>query len=328
MSREEVLDAVKEATSITREYVDESQTCFDLIRVTEELDIPVLFRPLDNMWGGAVSIGEKKGILIKSNLPRHLQRFTLAHEIGHIVLGHKNKFDEEVGLSQRATGRSDRPVEEIAADTFASELLAPFTLIKRNAERQDWSRDKLKEPEWIYQLALRLGISFEATCWALVDHDLLDRSKAQQYRDDKNIVKDIKNSFIPNRDSGNSYAHVWSLSQRDAGFTLEADEDDLFLLELEERSSSGYRWETTDNNDKIEIFLNENDMEEGYGSFSSRIIGFRFNSPGVHTLALQHKRPWNNEVIQEVEFSIDNRGREEKGLPRRMKQATLMEATT
>ena len=155
-NRDEILRAVKIASEVTQEFPVSARTSFDLISVYQDMDIPVVFRPLDNLWGGAVSIQNENGVLIHSKLPRHLQRFTLAHELGHILLDHENKLDDKSSLSQRNAAREDSPTEEVSANRFASELLAPRELIRENAERLGWKKDQLKQSINIYQLSLRL----------------------------------------------------------------------------------------------------------------------------------------------------------------------------
>ncbi len=320
--REKILEATKEAHKIKQEAIEGSKTKLDLWNIVDDLDIPVLFRPLDNLWGGAITIEGEQGILIKSSLPKHLQRFTLAHELGHIVLGHENRFDDELSVNMRVSTQSDRPIEEMTADTFASELLASKELISLNANRNDWSREQLQTPEYIYQLSLRLGISFEATTWALVDHELLSQEKAEDFKYNDLIVKKSKSHFAPDSISRNPHADVWSLSEKEEDILIDADKEDVFIIELEERSSSGYRWEFFDES-SVRIGFNEQKEGEKYGSYGSRKIGFEFPDPGKHSIRLKHMRPWNDDVIEELNFLINTRGGEEIGLPRTKKQAVL-----
>lgn len=57
-------------------------------------------------------------------------RWTLAHEIGHIVLGHLVQFDA-TALNRRGLMPAEHGVLEVEAHWFASELLAPKTIIRR-----------------------------------------------------------------------------------------------------------------------------------------------------------------------------------------------------
>lgn len=57
-------------------------------------------------------------------------RWTIAHEIGHIVLGHLTTF-EATALCRGSLSEMEYMVLEREADTFAVNLLAPMTIIKR-----------------------------------------------------------------------------------------------------------------------------------------------------------------------------------------------------
>lgn len=57
-------------------------------------------------------------------------RWTLAHEIGHIVLGHLVSF-EATALCRGSLTEKEYKVLEREADTFAVNLLAPMTIINR-----------------------------------------------------------------------------------------------------------------------------------------------------------------------------------------------------
>ncbi len=57
-------------------------------------------------------------------------RWTIAHEIGHIVLGHLVSF-EATALCRGSLTEKDYKVLEREADTFAVNLLAPMTIINR-----------------------------------------------------------------------------------------------------------------------------------------------------------------------------------------------------
>jgi Zn-dependent peptidase ImmA (M78 family) len=63
-------------------------------------------------------------ILVSSAAPLPRQRFTAAHELGHIVLGHVGRY----ALVNREPSVQDDPVEQ-AANVFASRLLAPACVL-------------------------------------------------------------------------------------------------------------------------------------------------------------------------------------------------------
>jgi len=63
-------------------------------------------------------------ILVSSADPLPRQRFTAAHELGHILLGHVGRYQ----LVNREPSAQDNPVEQ-AANVFASRLLAPACVL-------------------------------------------------------------------------------------------------------------------------------------------------------------------------------------------------------
>ena len=169
-----------------------------------------------------------------------MQRFTLAHELGHILLGHKISLDERVGFLGRFA-RESRPPEEVGADTFASELLAPRSLMLSAAQRHQWTKAALTDPKNVYQLSLRLGISFQATCWALAAQRVLPEQRSRTLQEES--VKKLKLATTPEQFLNNSWADVWKLTEADTDSFLEAGPDDVFAVQLVDNASAGFIWE-------------------------------------------------------------------------------------
>ena len=162
----------------------------DAVSEIMERDTPLLFRPLDRLWGAFITANDdQRGIIVSTRLGLPAQRLTVAHELGHLMLGHRMSLDETIGFAGRNAPTS-RPAQEAAADTFASELLAPKRLLLASARRHGWTKDELHRPGTIYQLFLRLGIPYEAACWALVTCEVLTRPEAARLQ--AATVEDLK----------------------------------------------------------------------------------------------------------------------------------------
>lgn len=88
----------------------------------------------------------------------HRRRFTIAHEIGHVVMGHPN-------VSSFSNFESKDPCET-EANQFAAELLMPLSIIKNDI------KNGIKVPQL---LAERYNVSPEAMWWRVSKSGLLNK---------------------------------------------------------------------------------------------------------------------------------------------------------
>jgi len=324
--REQILEATQQAARVRNRFPVGSRTSFDIIRAVTELGIPLVFRPLEGLWGATVTVETGiRGVLVTTKLSLHVQRFTLTHELGHILLDHKISLDKTVDFLGRFA-RESRPPEEVGADTFASELLAPRSLMLAAAKRHQWTRAAFADPRNIYQLSLRLGISFQATCWALASQKVLSEQRARSLQEIS--LKDFKLATAPNDFLNNPWADVWNLTEADTGSFLEAGPDDVFAVQLLDNASAGFLWELISSGPHGRV-LGEHisDLGSVYGEPSSRVVFLQFSAPGIHRLEFEHRRPWNKQKIAHIDISIDNCGKESGGLPRRARESALHAAS-
>ena len=94
--------------------------------VCRKMGIPVkLWDGPQDIGGQAQMLNGQPVILVNRNdgVPR--QRFSTAHELGHILLGHVGQYE----LVNREPSAKDNPIEQ-AANVFASRLLAPACVLK------------------------------------------------------------------------------------------------------------------------------------------------------------------------------------------------------
>ena len=83
-----------------------------------------LYRPEDDNDGMSLIVDGHPCILVSSEASSARQRFTAAHELGHIILGHVGKYE----LRNREPATGDNPIEQ-AANVFASRILAPACVL-------------------------------------------------------------------------------------------------------------------------------------------------------------------------------------------------------
>lgn len=98
-----------------------------IIKICNNLHITVKYneRLTGNISSGqSTIIKDKAYIMIAPDCNPQRSRFTVAHELGHIILGHVGKYR----LINREPDPSDNPIGQ-AANVFASRLLAPACVL-------------------------------------------------------------------------------------------------------------------------------------------------------------------------------------------------------
>lgn len=97
----------------------------EISQICRQLGIPVrLYMPADENDGISLIHDGEPLILVSANVPQTRQRFTCAHELGHIILGHVGVYE----LRNREPAATDNPIEQ-AANVFASRILAPACVL-------------------------------------------------------------------------------------------------------------------------------------------------------------------------------------------------------
>ena len=82
------------------------------------------FDPVGDSDGYSTILLGMPRIFVSRNCSAERQRFTIAHELGHILLGHVGKYE----LVNREPSSADSPIEH-EANVFASRLLAPACVL-------------------------------------------------------------------------------------------------------------------------------------------------------------------------------------------------------
>jgi IrrE N-terminal-like domain len=210
----------------------ERYTRVDPFMIAGRHELPVMLRPLDQLLGAFIG-GENPGVLVNSARSAGLVHMTCAHELGHYFLGHPTTSDERLDY-----GSSAASIEQ-EADIFAYHLLAPRRLITRIARAKGWTTATLPNPLVIYQLALRLGMSYRAMVWTLSSQKLLSYPDANRLA--QVPPREIKRTFLPDLETGFS-GEVWLLDMQDQPYILEPRATDRFVVDLPNHMASGFQW--------------------------------------------------------------------------------------
>lgn len=105
----------------------------------------------DGTLGACKVIGLKRMIVVSTAIVYETQkRFTMAHEIGHIVLHHGTRYCNADDLFEFRS-KQDRETE---ANTFASAFLVPQSIIQKNLKVADISFDMAQKLAAQYNVSL------------------------------------------------------------------------------------------------------------------------------------------------------------------------------
>jgi len=215
-----------------RRIDEDGYTRVNPFRVAQSAGVVVMLRPLEKLLGAF--IGENHpGILVNSERPAGLIQMTCAHELGHFYLGHGTTTDDQVDYGNSAARK------ELEADWFAYGLLAPRWAVAKIMKRKSWSVQDLTQPFILYQLSLRLGISYTATAWSLYRLRLLDRSVVEEIIRVPPLF--IKKALLA-KPLENAQRDIWLLDDSDRDLVLEPRVDDQMIVRLKNHTGAGYVW--------------------------------------------------------------------------------------
>ncbi len=242
--RDDLLQASKRAGEVlsatgARDRVRTSgYTRINPVKIAESDGVPVMVRPLDKLLGAYLKPEGSPGILVNSQRPIGMVHLTCAHELGHHFLGHETTADEHIDYGESASPN------ERAANEFAYHLLMPRWLVVHVMTKKGWGAADLRLPLVVYQLSLRLGVSYRAMVWSLKRINFLSQNDASQ------IVavapKALKEAASPDRSAPAERGDVWVLDPRDQEFVIEPRAGDRFILRLPNHAGAGYVWKMDD----------------------------------------------------------------------------------
>jgi Zn-dependent peptidase ImmA (M78 family) len=300
----------------------------DVFGAIQMVNLPLLLRPLEGLLGAYLS-DPAPGVLITTQRPMSIQRFTAAHELGHFSLRHLPSLDDESIL--RRTPMAGQPADdfqEVEADAFAVSFMMPRWLIGWHADRQGWTVSDFRQPNIVYQLALRIGASYEATCWTLVRYRLIQESLARELLQTQ--PRALKVALLETYRPQDHRGDVWLLTERDAATRIDGSRHDLFVLRLEEHSGGGYLWDI----EQLEasgfgIARDELEAIDGEGVGGPVIRRVTAAPPDTYRgcMSLEERRPWEPEPpLSSLKVDFDLTGPEEEGLSRAERRSLLAAA--
>ena len=235
---ERLLEASKKAARIHTAAGSQQRAASGYARVNpmalaEQAGVTVMTKPLEKLLGAFVREG-RPGILLNSERPIGMVHMTCAHELGHYHLGHVSTADEHL-----AYGNKSADIEQ-EANYFAYALMAPMWLVNRAIRTKGWDRNSVFDPNVVYQMSLRLGVSFTGMVWGLSRLNYLSTQAAVSMS--KIQPKDLKAKALPAGVEQPGLSDVWVLDERDKDWVIEPRSTDRFIVRLPSHATAGYLW--------------------------------------------------------------------------------------
>jgi len=301
MTQAQLISAASGAALLAhRKYSVDRQARVDVFDILRAAASEVFFRPLQKVCGAYLPTGgPAPAVLINSNMPLSRQRYTAAHEFGHLFLEHRVvSLDKILGISFEE--RKNWTDEENIAETFAAFFLMPKGLVE--AGLRELHASKIT-PETVYLLSLKLGTSYLATVNHLQTLKKLNYGQAGAFR--KIQPKTIKAEISPEVAGRHD---VWILDEHWNGQPIYPAVDDTIVIRLNETPTSGYAWAWHRGPQSLRVIRDgfADEPTEEVGGTRVRELVMEVSSDAQNErIDLERRQPWDDESNPSAHFSVD-----------------------
>jgi predicted secreted protein len=322
--RDAILRGRREAGRLHREFdmrdrIEQDGGRIDVFDTIVKCGVPLVFKPLDGLLGVFIN-APMPGVMVTTKRGLSVQRFTGAHELGHYRLGHSPSLDDESILRRVPfSATPDVKQQELEADAFATEFMLPPWLFAAQFKRQGWTPAMMADPAVVYQLSLRIGASYEATCRSLMRRgvEVIGRGTVDALLDVQ--PRAIKKSILGEYTPPDFFRDVWVLTAKDQNAVIEGSRSDLFVLKLTEHSGAGYVWTFDELNEAgFAVVRDEREDENAadIGGNVTRLITALSEGQQHGRMVLAERRPWipNGAPLGAFSVHYDLTGPESEGL--------------
>lgn len=234
MTRPKRIDALVAAADTLHALNIDQQRAVDPFGAIDRLGLDLVIAKLDNLLGAVLPDGHG-GVLITSERPVGVQRYTAAHEIGHWILHSDHlRLDGASEILGNPTAEWERQ-----AQLFAAYFLMPPPLMEAAVARHGVKRGNVR-PEQVYLISRDVGVSYEAAIHRLNTMKLIGRSEAAALHRVSRLDA-LKGAFDGHRPV-DGYAELWSVDETLDRVTVPVREGDDVLIMLPENRTTGWRW--------------------------------------------------------------------------------------
>lgn len=240
------------AVKTRRLWNEDSHSPIDLFAIVngwKEKNITIVKYPMSKRISGMCTKENNDIIIcINSTMSYGRQRFTLAHELYHVL--YEPHVSRTICDMTMGTGKS---VSEQEADWFASYLLMPYeALMEYEENKSNWILEKVIDAEQFFQ------ISHQAMLYRLVQEALLDNDTAAAYKEMRVSAKAARMGYgcelyFPT-DKSKQYFTTGEYVRKVA---LLAEQDRISDGKREELLMDAYRADIVYNFDEEAAYLND-----------------------------------------------------------------------
>ena len=241
MSYIDRIRAVEAAAETLDEHEVDQNHPIDPFALIEVLGLTLSITKLDNLLGAVVPSGSG-GVLVTSERPPSVQRYTAAHEIGHWRLHRDYMMDTEDDIFSSPSSEIEHE-----AQVFASYLLMPDPLLHDAINRYGIRKGQVT-PEQVYLLSRDLYVSYEAvarrlqTSHYLTSHDVIGLIKVGRLGALQRLFSGLRPT--------DGYADMWEVGlpeddEQDVAPVIASERDEVVVI-LPEQRLSGWRWLTAE----------------------------------------------------------------------------------
>ncbi|MCG7321351.1 ImmA/IrrE family metallo-endopeptidase [Arsenicicoccus bolidensis] len=228
--------ALQAADELLNDLDVDQESPVDVFDLLDQCGLWLTFTRLENLLGAAVRVGDG-GVLLTTQRPAAVQRYTAAHELGHWVLDLDVDAVAVDGESEVFHPSTDR---EILAQVFAGQLLMPPPLVFAACERYGIVGSTTATGASVYQAARDMGTSYEAAARQLANLQIIGARDLDDLL--RQRPKDIKTALaLGHAPSGT--VEVWTASRGDHDPIRVTAGDEVFVT-LPENRTTGHRWLT------------------------------------------------------------------------------------
>ena len=152
----------------------------DLLEQDERINIELIRTPFKNLkLAGFIGYKHDTFVIVtNTNLTLGNERFTIAHEIYHLL--QNRVYIKQNSIIEEMVDTDDEDINELMANCFAAELLIPKKDIEAYVDKMTLNRTKDINASIVIKLQQKYGVDYVAITKRLKEIDIIDNNKKKK----------------------------------------------------------------------------------------------------------------------------------------------------